>query len=237
MEATLSERPEYFWYFNNGITIVCSGAQEITQRGRTVLRVNNPQVINGQQTTRVLAAQAELSPSASVLARVIKIPGDSHGEDRFEELVSRIVEATNWQNQIKASDLVRADALSLSVTDTPTERQSEGVSPRRLRDSGSRASDTSCDIGEAAFDRPSMLGRPQNRRCSSPPIRLLHKRRVFRSFSSRHFAPAAQRSTRQGRGHRADVALWRNCDTRPAGRFTHGAGGPLSLKGIPLSRA
>jgi hypothetical protein len=28
------------------------------------------------------------------------------------------------------------DALSLSVTDTPTARQSEGVSPRRLRDSG-----------------------------------------------------------------------------------------------------
>jgi hypothetical protein len=115
MEATLSDRPEYFWYFNNGITIVCSGAQEIRQKGRTVLRVNNPQVINGQQTTRVLAAQAELAPTASVLARVIQIPGDGHGEDRFDELISRIVEATNWQNQIKASDLVANDRRQVFI--------------------------------------------------------------------------------------------------------------------------
>jgi hypothetical protein len=115
MEATLSERPEYFWYFNNGITIVGSEAQEITQKGRTVLRVNNPQVINGQQTTRVLAAQTEVSPAASVLARVIQIPGDVDGEDRFDELVSRIVEATNWQNQIRASDLVANDRRQVFI--------------------------------------------------------------------------------------------------------------------------
>jgi AIPR protein len=115
MEATLTDRPEYFWYFNNGVTIVCSGAQEITQKGRTVLRVNNPQVINGQQTTRVLAAQAELPTSASVLTRVIQVPREGHSEDKFEELVSRIVEATNWQNQIKASDLVANDRRQVVI--------------------------------------------------------------------------------------------------------------------------
>jgi hypothetical protein len=115
MEATLIERPEYFWYFNNGITIVCSGAQEIRQKGKTVLRVNNPQVINGQQTTRVLAAQDEISPSASVLTRVIQVPRDVDSEDRFEELVSRIVEATNWQNQIRASDLVANDRRQVFI--------------------------------------------------------------------------------------------------------------------------
>lgn len=109
MEATLSDRPQYFWYFNNGVTIVCDGAQQIRQKGKEVLRLNNPQVINGQQTTRVLAAQAQLAPEASVLARVIQIPRGSDAGDRFDELVSRIVEATNWQNQIKASDLVAND--------------------------------------------------------------------------------------------------------------------------------
>ena len=112
MQATLRDRPEYFWYFNNGVTIVCDGAQEITQRGRTVLRVDNPQVINGQQTTRVLAAQAELAPTASVLARVIRVPRDG---DSFEDLVSRIVEATNWQNQIRASDLVANDRRQVQI--------------------------------------------------------------------------------------------------------------------------
>jgi AIPR protein len=134
MEATLTDRPEYFWYFNNGVTIVCSAAQEIRQKGRTVLRVNNPQVINGQQTTRVLAAQTELSPSASVLTRVIQVPRGSHGEDQFEELVSRIVEATNWQNQIKASDLVANDRLQVFI-----ERELRKVGYQYLRKRQSNA--------------------------------------------------------------------------------------------------
>jgi AIPR protein len=115
MQVTLSERPEYFWYFNNGITVVCSDAEEIRKRAKIVLRVTNPQVINGQQTTRVLAAQDDIAPTATVLARVIRIPRDAQGEDRFEELVSRIVEATNYQNQIKASDLVANDRTQVFI--------------------------------------------------------------------------------------------------------------------------
>lgn len=49
MENTLANKPEYFWYFNNGVTIVCDNAQRIQQKGREVLRVDNPQVI--QRTT------------------------------------------------------------------------------------------------------------------------------------------------------------------------------------------
>jgi AIPR protein len=116
MEDTLRKRPQYFWYFNNGVTIVCDGAQKVQQKGREILRVENPQVINGQQTTRVLAAQAQLAPKASVLVRVIQVPrAIDSGSDRFDELVSRIVEATNWQNQIRASDLVANDRRQVLI--------------------------------------------------------------------------------------------------------------------------
>jgi hypothetical protein len=115
MQVTLSERPEYFWYFNNGITVVCSDAEEVRKQAKIVLRVTNPQIINGQQTTRVLAAQDEIASTATVLARIIRIPRDATGEDRFEELVSRIVEATNYQNQIKASDLVANDRTQVFI--------------------------------------------------------------------------------------------------------------------------
>jgi hypothetical protein len=47
MEATLAEEPEYFWYYNNGITIVCDDAKQESARGRNILRVTNPQIING----------------------------------------------------------------------------------------------------------------------------------------------------------------------------------------------
>jgi hypothetical protein len=34
MEATLTREPEYFWYYNNGITIVCDDATPESSRGR-----------------------------------------------------------------------------------------------------------------------------------------------------------------------------------------------------------
>ena len=51
IEATLKSKPQYFWYYNNGITIVCDQAEEISGGGRQILRVRNPQIINGQQTS------------------------------------------------------------------------------------------------------------------------------------------------------------------------------------------
>lgn len=116
MEGTLSNRPHYFWYFNNGVTIVCDAAQMIKEKGREIIRVDNPQVINGQQTTRVLQSKDCHAGKASVLVRVIAIPRATDGTDRyFEEIVSRIVEATNWQNAIRASDLVANDRQQVLI--------------------------------------------------------------------------------------------------------------------------
>ena len=61
MEETLAHEPEYFWYYNNGITIVCDAKQE-SSRGQSLLRVTNPQVINGQQTTRTLSRIVRKGP-------------------------------------------------------------------------------------------------------------------------------------------------------------------------------
>lgn len=116
MEDTLGKRPAYFWYFNNGVTIVCDFAEKIQKGGREVLRVQNPQVINGQQTTRVLNAKGNAARKASLLVRVIRIPRDSDGSARrFDELVSSIVEATNWQNAIRASDLMSNDREQVRI--------------------------------------------------------------------------------------------------------------------------
>ncbi len=73
MMNTLTSEPDHFFYFNNGITIICDKAERISRRGMHVLRVANPQIINGQQTTRVLAAQSVLGARASVLVKVIQI--------------------------------------------------------------------------------------------------------------------------------------------------------------------
>jgi len=116
MEMTLKREPEYFWYYNNGITIICDQAEEVSSGGRDLIRVVNPQVINGQQTTRTLHKKAARNSRATVLVRVISVPRES-GEDtvRFENLVSKIVAATNWQNAIRASDLMSNDRRQIEI--------------------------------------------------------------------------------------------------------------------------
>lgn len=116
MEETLDKEPEYFWYYNNGITIICDEAKQESSRGRNILRVTNPQVINGQQTTRTLAREVRKGARASVLVRVIRVPRDANGDSNsFEMLVSRIVSATNWQNAIRASDLMSNDRRQVEI--------------------------------------------------------------------------------------------------------------------------
>lgn len=111
MEATLAKEPEFFWYYNNGITVICDEAEQKSARGRNILQVTNPQVINGQQTTRTLSRVARRGPKASVLVRVIRVPRNDNGDgtNHFDALVSRIVAATNWQNAIRPSDLMSND--------------------------------------------------------------------------------------------------------------------------------
>ena len=116
MQKTLEDEPEYFWYYNNGVTIVCDAAEGIDRRGKTVLRLLNPQVINGQQTTRTLHQHADKSSKATVLVRVISVPRETDEEGRrFDRLVSRIVAATNWQNAIKPSDLMANDRRQVDL--------------------------------------------------------------------------------------------------------------------------
>jgi hypothetical protein len=116
MESTLHHDPEFFWYYNNGITIVCDEAKHESGRGRNVLRVTNPQVINGQQTTRTLARLVRKGTRASVLVRVICVPRATKGNAlEFEALVSKIVSATNWQNAIRASDLMSNDRRQIEI--------------------------------------------------------------------------------------------------------------------------
>jgi AIPR protein len=113
MRDTLAKEPQYFRYFNNGVTFVCDGARREEQAGSSLLAVTNPQIINGQQTTRTLHGAGTMATNASVLVRVISIPrGTRHHYDHF---ISRIVEATNWQNAISIVDLRSNDATQLEI--------------------------------------------------------------------------------------------------------------------------
>jgi hypothetical protein len=141
IQNTINKEPSNFWYYNNGITIVCDHAQRISVGGKDVMRVRNPQVINGQQTTRTLHLYADGHSSASVTVRAIEIPRGKDGTaGRFETLVSHIVAATNWQNSISASDLMANDRRQVEIE---REFRKLGYAYLRKRQSKSEARRTS----------------------------------------------------------------------------------------------
>lgn len=117
MTKTLEEEPDHFFYYNNGITIICDRAEKRSRSGVDYLRVSNPQVINGQQTSRMLALDEEKAAAASVLVKVMQVPREpgSGSGDRFDMLVSRIVANTNWQNAINYADLVSNDRVQIEI--------------------------------------------------------------------------------------------------------------------------
>jgi hypothetical protein len=117
IRQTLRQDPASFWYLNNGITIVCDDVLFESARGRDRLHLSNPQIINGQQTTYALSAEPKGAAQADVSVRVIRIAerGDSDDFAAYDEIVARIVEATNSQNKIKAADLRSNDRIQVGI--------------------------------------------------------------------------------------------------------------------------
>ncbi|GEM_PF-2391840 len=97
--STILEQPEMFWYFNNGITIVC----EAFQLKSGTLTLTGPQVVNGCQTSRVVRNIArDRSPKrlhGDVLVRIIQRP----------DIIDFITMYTNRQNAVKGKHLFALD--------------------------------------------------------------------------------------------------------------------------------
>ena len=114
MKKTIEEEPDFFWYYNNGITITCDRVKQITKGNSKIVQITNAQIINGQQTTRTLAQVR--NNAAEVLIKLIEVPRQSENDQKkFGHIISSIVSATNWQNAISQSDLKSNDAEQVRI--------------------------------------------------------------------------------------------------------------------------
>jgi hypothetical protein len=97
-----------FWYFNNGVTLVCKRIVEATSG--TVVNLESPQIINGAQTTYALYdahKNGQLKDNVQVLLRVIET------DDR--PLIEKVTLYTNSQNAIKLRDLCSNDPIQIEI--------------------------------------------------------------------------------------------------------------------------
>lgn len=98
---------KYFWCLNNGVSIVCDyyeHAPDPSNKNDAFIKLENPTIVNGGQTTTVLAALAIQSDlfkntvdNIDVLARIY--------ETKSASLIEKITEATNSQTPISLRDL------------------------------------------------------------------------------------------------------------------------------------
>lgn len=108
---TIRKEPSNFWYYNNGVTIVCDEARREERCGEDAIIINGAQIINGQQTTITLYNND--SKDTNILVKIIKIPKEINNYQDYDKLVNSIVRATNWQNKINPSDLVSNDYIQV----------------------------------------------------------------------------------------------------------------------------
>lgn len=106
IRETLLYEPENFFYMNNGITFL---ADSLQQKGNSIY-IGNPQIINGQQTTRNIGeikGENKIKQEAIVLIKAISTKqGKPRTKDQANHLVNGIIKASNSQNPVKITQLV-----------------------------------------------------------------------------------------------------------------------------------
>jgi AIPR protein len=108
---TLISTPEKFWYFNNGLTIICESLKKKLLGGNNndigTFECTGASVVNGAQTVGSIVETAKGDPDslgdARVLVRLISL---EHCPQSFGEELTR---AANTQNRIEKRDFAALD--------------------------------------------------------------------------------------------------------------------------------
>jgi hypothetical protein len=97
-----------FWMLNNGVTII---APQASAAGHRILNIDDPQIVNGLQTSRVIFDFFTKNPQAvdarTVLVRVI--------ETSDQAVQDRIIRATNSQNKMQPASLRMTDPIHRDI--------------------------------------------------------------------------------------------------------------------------
>jgi len=101
---TLDMDPTHFWYYNNGITILCDKANIVMENG--YVRLENPQIVNGCQTVKSIQKfDGELK--GEVMVRII--------ESMDHEFVNFLTLYQNSSNPIRNRDLKSNDPVQIRL--------------------------------------------------------------------------------------------------------------------------
>lgn len=151
IKETLRTEPENFWYFNNGITIVCDEIRPRYPQRRVPnepveLALDGVSVVNGAQTVTsihdAMGEFPEIAEGADVTVRVFSLGGlgSTYGK--------RVTETTNTQNDVSARDFIALDPVQAEIREDML--LSLGKSYTYKRGAPDPAPETGCSIVQVA---------------------------------------------------------------------------------------
>ncbi len=118
IKETLLKEPENFWYFNNGITVLCDRIKPRYLGRRhgdepVELHLQGISVVNGAQTVTAIHEAMSQNPGAVEDADVT-IRAFSLGAERTA-YAKRITETTNTQNDVSQRDFISLDPVQAAI--------------------------------------------------------------------------------------------------------------------------
>lgn len=100
LENSIRNKGENFWYYNNGIIIVCD---DFRVEGNKV-KLKNFSIVNGGQTTRMIGV-IPFSKDFAISCKIIKNKYKDNAEENAR-FISEVAEASNTQKPINSTDLI-----------------------------------------------------------------------------------------------------------------------------------
>lgn len=100
IRKTYEKSPLDFWYYHNGITIICDKMDETGG----IATLQNPSVINGAQTLYAVNDSPKRNSPALVTARVIVRGPDGDEPPEDDAWLQNVIRGVNTQNRVKAAD-------------------------------------------------------------------------------------------------------------------------------------
>lgn len=125
MTTTLDKEPQFFFYYNNGISALCDGFEfdENTKR----LRVSKLQIVNGAQTMGALGAADESKANQAYVLVKLTALKNAHRETGP---AAALIRSNNTQNSLRLPDFRSNDPIQLWLEQAFKDSKPQGELPK-----------------------------------------------------------------------------------------------------------
>ena len=151
IESTLINRQESFWYFNNGITIICDHIEKSKLGGNNrdfgQFNLKNVAIVNGAQTVSTIGKFVKENENPELILNEVKVHLRIISlKDTPEKFGEEVTKTNNRQNRIENRDFVSQDPEQLRIK---TELSIEDIDYSIMRSESFKTTDKSFDLNEA----------------------------------------------------------------------------------------